>query len=406
MDASEPGLIAKLSWSLPWLTRYPFWRAGEWARRLTEGDGPVHLLVVVANHFEPAWSERGGFLPLDEQRRRLDRWCETARATGDAVRDVDGTPFRHTNFYPAEQYHKPLLDTMAGLQAEGYGEVEVHLHHGVEAPDTEANLRRALVEFRDVLAEEHGCLSREEGGPPRYAFVHGNLALANSAGGRFCGVDSEMRVLAETGCYADMTLPAAPLQSQVPRLNAVYECGRPLEEPAPHRTGPSLRVGRQPQRPVIFTGPLVFNWSRRVRGRPVPRLDDGVLAANYAADFARLERWARARVSVRGRPRWVFVKLYCHGFFTNDQDVCIGEGARRFWSEALEESDRTGRYRIHFVSAREAFNIASAAVDGRAGAPGQYRDYKLRAIMGGRGAGPGAGAGVAERDAEAQHAAS
>jgi hypothetical protein len=382
MSGPDSGLLTKLSWSLPWLTRYPFWRAGAAARRLREGEGPVHLIVVVANHFEPSWSERGGLLPLDEQRWRLERWCEVARATGEAVRDADGTPFRHTNFYPGEQYDAPILDTMAALQREGFGEVEIHLHHGVEAPDTEENLRRALTEFRDLLAEEHGCLSREEpGGQPKYAFVHGNLALANSDGGRFCGVDTEMRVLAETGCYVDMTLPAAPLKPQVPRLNALYECGRPLEEPVPHWTGPSLRVGRRPQLPVILTGPLVFNWSRRLKGLPVPRLDDGSLTANYPSDFERLERWAGARVAVRGRPEWVFVKLYCHGFFTHDQSACIGEDARRFWSEALEESGRTGRYRIHFASAREAFNIGMAAVDGRAGDPHQYRDYRLRPIM-------------------------
>jgi hypothetical protein len=394
MSGHDSGLLTKLSWSLPWLARYPFWRAGAAARRAGEGEGPVHLVVVVANHFEPSWSERGGLLPIDEQRRRLDRWCEVARATGEAVRDADGTPFRHTNFYPGEQYHAPILDTMAALQREGFGEVEIHLHHGVEAPDTEENLRRALTEFRDLLAEEHKCLSREEaGGQPKYAFVHGNLALANSDGGRFCGVDTEMRVLAETGCYVDMTLPAAPLQPQVPRINAVYECGRPLDEAVPHRTGPGLRVGRRPQLPVILTGPLVFNWARRVKGLPVPRLDDGALAANYDSDFARLERWARARVSVRGRPEWVFLKLYCHGFFTHDQSACIGEGARRFWSEALEESERTGRYRIHFASAREAFNISMAAVDGRGGDPHQYRDYSLRPIMSGR---PAPAAGPAE----------
>jgi hypothetical protein len=105
------------------------------------------------------------------------------------------------------------------------------------------------------------------------------------------------------------------------------------------------------------------------------------MAANYPSDFERLERWAGARISVLGRPEWVFVKLYCHGFFTFDQDACIGEGARRFWSEALEESARTGRYRIHFATAREAFNIAMAAVDDRRGEPGQYRDYMLRPVM-------------------------
>jgi hypothetical protein len=305
-----------------------------------------------------------------------------ARTTGEAVRDVEGTPFRHTNFYPAEQYHQPLLDTLADLQRQGFGEVEIHLHHGVEQPDTETSLRRALVDFRDVLAENHKCLSRDEmGGPPRYAFVHGNLALANSAGGRFCGVDSEMQILFETGCYADLTLPAAPLQPQVPRINAIYEVGQPLRERVPHRFGPSLRVGHQPQLPVILTGPLVFNWSRRIRGLPVPRIDDGVLAANYKSDFDRLERWAHAHISVSGRPEWIFVKLYCHGFFTSDQDACIGDGARRFWSEMLEESSRKNSYKIHFASAREAFNIATAAIDGRSGEPGQYRNYKLLQIM-------------------------
>ncbi|HKG62250.1 MAG TPA: hypothetical protein VKB05_20995 [Pyrinomonadaceae bacterium] len=405
MEAGTPDVLAKLRWSLPWLSRYPLWRLNEWTRRATEPGGPIDLIVIVANHFEPAWSERGGYLPLDEQRRRLDEWCEMARTTGQTIRGVDGMPFRHTNFYPAEQYHKPLLDTMATLQNDGYGEVEIHLHHGVEKPDTEANLRRSLVEFRDILAEEHKCLSREaEDDLPKYAFVHGNLALANSAGGHFCGVDSEMQVLAETGCYADMTLPAAPLQPQVPRINAIYECGRSLEQPIPHYTGPALRVGKQPQLPVIIPGPLVFNWSRRVKGLPVPRLDDGVLAGNYVSDFARLERWAKTRISVRGRPNWVFVKLYCHGFFDRDQDACIGEGARRFWSEALEESARTGRYRIYFASAREAFNIASAAVDGCTGDPSQYRNYRLRSIMEGKDV--QSGESIINPDTEVEHAAS
>src|SRR4029450_7195951 len=112
------------------------------------------------------------------------------------------------------------------------GEVEVHLHHGVERPDTPDSLRRSLTEFRDILAQRHNCPSRLNGsGFPMYAFVHGNLALANSAGGQFCGVDSEMQILADTGCYADFTLPSAPGRTQVPRINAVSQCGYPLTEP-------------------------------------------------------------------------------------------------------------------------------------------------------------------------------
>jgi hypothetical protein len=374
--------LNKLSWSLPWLVRYPFWRANELTRRITENvDGPAHLIFVVANHYEPAWNENGA-LPWSAQIPRVDKWMDLARRIGEAVHDCDDTPFRHTNFYPAERYHPALLERLAQLQAEGLGEVEIHLHHGVDQPDTAANLKQTLKDFRDTLAEEHRLLSREdENGPPMYAFVHGNLALANSAGGRCCGVDSEMQILADTGCYADFTLPAAPEQPQVPRINAIYQCGRPLSEPVPHRKGPRLRVGGPTTLPVMFTGPLVFNWQRRVHGLPVPRLDDGVLAANYPLEINRLRRWSSARINISGKPEWIFIKLYCHGFFTQDQDQMIGEATRRFWDQVLELAARSKQFQVHFATARECFNIAMAAVDGRDGEPGLYRDYRLRPIM-------------------------
>jgi hypothetical protein len=381
-SANRPKFLAKLAWSVPWLARYPLWRIGEVVRRAVSGSSPRHFIFLVANHFEPAWNERGAPVDWSTQRERLDRWIKQARAIGHAVQDCDGTPFRHTYFYPAEQYHAPLLEKLAELQADGLGEVEVHLHHGVDKPDTESNCRQTLVNFRDALAQEHKCLSRRGGmGAPMYAFVHGNWALANSAGGRYCGVDSEMEILSETGCYADFTLPSVSSRAQVARINAIYQCGRPLNQRKAHRSGPNLSVGVPPQLPVIFTGPLVFNWRHRRWRLPVPRIDDGVLAGNYSLDLARLRRWRGAGIGVRGRPEWVFIKLYCHGFFPFDQAMTIGELVRRFFEEVLEYGDRTKEYKVHFATAREAFNIAMAAVDGRAGEPGLYRDYLLRPIM-------------------------
>jgi hypothetical protein len=362
----------KLRWSLPWLLRYPAWRAREWASR--DSKAATHLIFLAANHFEPPM-ESDGLI-------QLERWCKLARTTGNAIRDHDGTAFRHTNFFPAEQYERRRLEMISALQAEGFGEVEVHFHHGVEEPDTAENTKRMLEDFRDVLAEEHKCLSREKTGySPRYAFVHGNWALANSAGGRFCGVDSEMQILADTGCYADFTLPSAPDQSQVPRINSIYQCGHPLTEARPHRAGPGLKVGDKPAFPIIFTGPLVFDWTRRVRGLPLPRIDDGALAQNYPLSLDRLNRWRSARISVEGRPEWVFIKLYAHAFFEWDQDAMIGEQMKRFMGEVLELAERTGDFKIHFASAREAFNMVMAALDGNGGNPNRYRDHRLREIM-------------------------
>ncbi len=146
----------------------------------------------------------------------------------DEWRDIDGHPFCHTYFYPAEQYNKTLIEQLADHCRSGWGEIEIHLHHGVSAPDTPENTRRTLVEFRDALVR-HGCLSRMDAQDlPRYAFVHGNWALGNSDCGRCCGVDGEMRILSKTGCFADLTLPSAPHPAQVAKINSLYECSAPL----------------------------------------------------------------------------------------------------------------------------------------------------------------------------------
>lgn len=377
---SEPTFLTKLRWNLPWLVRYPWSRTRSFLER--QAFEKKHIVITVANHFEPAWSANGD-LDHKDQIRRLNDYHKMAAATGDAVRDSDGTKFRHTNFYPAEQYHPEILERLAEMQAQELGEVEVHLHHGVHRADTADNLRSSLVKFRDTLAERHKCLSRIDGrDTPMYAFVHGNLALANSCGGRNCGVDNEMEILRDTGCYVDMSLPSAPEQSQGSVINQIYECALPMGEAAPHRHGVRVAAnGNAPQLPLIFTGPLVFNWTRTIKGVPVPRIDDGALTANQSMDEARFRRWENANVTVSGRSDWVFVKLYCHGFFDQDQSVCIGEGARRFFGELVNESERSGKTKIHFATAREAFNIASAAIDGRSGDPNEFRDYRLKTIM-------------------------
>jgi len=368
----------KLAWSLPWLMRYPAWRIRELLRRAYDAEGPRRLILLVANHFEPGWNGTRAGLSLSEQLLRVEDWYRAARKTASLIKDPDGAPFRHTNFYPAEQYHRPLLDLLAQMQADELGEVEIHLHHGVDEPDDEQTLKTSLEEFRDVLATEHGCLSRRrDNGQLMYAFVHGNWALANSARGRFCGVDSEMQVLADTGCYADFTLPAIHSPAQVRQINSIYQCGHALDQAAPHRSGPALRVGRQPRLPIIFEGPTVFDWAHARRAGVAPCVDDGVLTASYPLDLNRLNNWQRARIGVRGRADWIFIKLYCHGFFRSDAEATIGETMRRFLANVLELSARNGEFTIHFATAREAFNIAMAAVDGFKGNPGQYRDYLL-----------------------------
>ena len=274
-----------------------------WQRvwRRVPSDRPVHLIIALADHFEPSFVPGGGpeiFASLDEQERRVEDWCKTYPRIASRFHDVDGRPLRHTYFFPAEQYEKALIERLAEHCRAGWGEIEVHLHHGINAPDTAENTRKTLLEFRNALVR-HGCLSSWEGdGQPRYAFVHGNWALANSAGGRYCGVDDEMQILAETGCYADCTLPSAPDRAQIAKINNLYECTLPLDRRAAHRGGLNLRCGRAPKIfPLIVQGPLGL----RPRGPSqwgVPGIENGELAMHSPPTLDRLRSWERMAMKV------------------------------------------------------------------------------------------------------------
>jgi hypothetical protein len=344
----------------------------------------MHLILAVADHFEPSIVPGRGQqrAPRPEQERRLECWAREYPKVIDGFRDHDGRPFVHTYFYPAEQYDKGLLEMLADHCHVGWGEVEVHLHHGMAGPDTAENTKRELTEFRDRLAYRHRCLAVENGSSaPRYAFVHGNFALANSAGGRFCGVDSEMQILAETGCYADLTMPSGFWHpAQTVKINAVYECALPLDQAAPHRQGTDLAVGTAPHIfPVMIQGPLLTDLERSLHSiRPV--LENGAFTGANPPSMHRFSLWKQAQVRVQGRPDWLFIKLHCHSMDPTQRDAVIGDSFSKFLS-ALVSGAAERKETLHFTTAREMTNILLAACDGREGNPGDYRDYRLKRIV-------------------------
>jgi len=365
-----------LTRTVRWLPSYIWQRA---TRRTFAG--PTHLIIAMADHFEPAITPNWGPIRAakDVQEKRLEEWCREYSKAFSSYRDHDGFPFIHTYFYPAEQYDADLLARLASFCHAGWGEIEIHLHHGAQAPDTAENTRRTLLEFRDALAFQYGCLSYCEGkGSPQYAFVHGNFALANSAGGRNCGVDSELQVLSETGCYADLTLPPGPrYSSHIAKINSLYECSLPLERRAAHREGRCLQVDQPPHVfPLIIEGPLMLSFSD-LDGKSRFRVEHGGVSAKNPPSLRRLRLWKQASITVRGRPNWLFIKLHCHGMDPRDKDVMLGESICNFISQLIEGSQQRSET-IHFVSAQEMVNIILAACDGREGNPGDYRDYRLK----------------------------
>jgi len=356
---------------------------GTWRALSARVSEPVHLIIAVADHFEPAIDPEDGQkrVPRTEQERRLEWWSREYPKAVERWRDHDGRPFVHTYFYPAEQYDEGLLEMIAEHCHSGWGETEIHLHHGIPHPDTAENTRRVLTDFRDRLVFRHRCLAAEEGSDqPRYGFVHGNFALANSAGGRFCGVDSEMEVLEETGCYADFTLPTGVLHpAQTAKINSLYECGLPLEQSVPHKTGTDLSAGHAPRIfPLIVQGPLLTDL-RRSRRSFQPMFETGAITQANPMSLHRLGLWKQARIRVAGRPDWLFIKLHCHGMDPTQKDAVIGNAFRQFL-EQLVDGTKERKETLHFVTAREMTNIILAACDSKDGNPGDYRDYRFKRL--------------------------
>lgn len=358
-------------------------------RRWRPPAGPVHVMFCFVDHFEPAW----GKADLETQRRRVDRWCIGYRALAAAHHDADGRPPQHTFFYPEEEYLEEHLDKIAALCADGFGEIEVHLHHD---NDTAANFNATMRRFVDLLHERHGAISRDPAtGQLHFAFIHGNWCLDNSrADGRWCGINNELLLLRDLGCYADFTLPSAPSDTQTRASNAIYYATDDPVRPKSHDTGEAVRVGGHPVGDLmIVQGPLGLNWRERRLGI-VPRIENADVRRGCPPTDARIDAWVRTGIHVEGRPDWVFVKVHTHGAQERDMDTLLGprlDAMHRY----LESTYNDGtRYMLHYVTAREAYNIIKAAEAGKTGNPGAYRDFHLPPP-------PHAGGSARRRDAPA-----
>ena len=259
-------------------------------------------------------------------------------------------------------------------------EMEVHLHHH---DDTAEHMRGTLEQGLERLSG-HGMLSRDATGTLRYGFVHGNWALDNShPEGRHCGVRNELRVLRQTGCYADFTLPSAPERTQTRAINSVYYA-RGTDQAKSHDHGRRVRADRDPQvihedELLLVQGPLTLNLRRRKFGL-LPRIENGDLTAANPPTIERLRLWLECQVAVEGRPNWVYVKLHTHGAKPENTGMFLGEPMRAFHRALAELAVRNANIRYHYVTARELVNILHAAEAGHSGDPGQFRDFRYRRV--------------------------
>lgn len=341
-------------------------------RRSTRpASAPRHLLFALCDHYEPLW----GGADDETGRARVATWHEHYPVLARDYRDADGCQPRHSFFFPGEQYRPELLEPLADLARLGLGEVEYHLHH---ANDTAATLRPRILEHLAALAT-HGHLSRDGDGRLRYAFIHGNWALANGRrDGRFCGVDDELPLLFDTGCYADFTFPSVPDDSQPQVVNRIYwpagDRSMVARRRAYERAVPARVGGMMDDRVLLIEGPLSVGFRP---GRLAVRIETGALTAVDPPSLPRVRSWVNQSIHVDGRPEWVFVKVYTHGAPEAQAAALLGAGGRAL-HDALTTHYNDGReWLLHYVTAREMYNIAVAAMAGEHGNPHAFRNYVL-----------------------------
>jgi hypothetical protein len=319
---------------------------------------PIDVIVTLVDHFEP--TSRLGHDGASEQIRS---WCEAHRAVAGRHRDADGRPPQHTWFYRSEYRNFACLQEISESTFRGFGEVEFHLHHGFDTHESfTEKLRTGLDWFN-----QGGAMVTAEPVPRRvFGYIAGNWSLDNGTrDSSKSGCNTELTALRDAGCYADFTFPALGSSAQ-PRLSNTLYYATDDPRPKSYDQGVPLARGRVPSGDLmIFQGPLAIDWAR---GR-----FEGAALESFAPPSAdRMDSWLRANVHVEGRPEWIFIKLHTHGvqsrevLFPSHLDALF-DAMTRTWNRAP--------FRLHFATAREAYNIAKAAEAGRDGNPNEYRDF-------------------------------
>jgi len=352
-------LLGAAAW---YVRKLVVWRAGGWIgpylleRRHRFDDGaPLDVCFQFIDHFEPDHGRAGPQRQID----RVRRWEQAYAAGARGHTDSDGRCPQHTWFFAISENTPEAAAAISRWPGKGWGEIEYHIHH--DAQMTEEQLRARIggdvAQLQQIGAASAG----------RYGFVHGMFALAGGDP-RWCSITGEIDVLLETGCYADFTFGSVGTPAQPRQVNTIYYA-RSTGRPKPYDTGTECTVGRKGDGLLMIPGPMCFGLFPRA-------LDDAHVEPHHLPHPRRIARWLDAHVHVRGRPNWVFISVHSHTAREDARDALFTGPMQRLWGE-LERRFKTGTARLHYLTAREAYNVVKAAEADLRGSPGDYRDFEI-----------------------------
>ena len=321
-------------------------------KKKQKNSEPLQVLFTLCDHYEPYWNK----VNATEASQRVRNWVEHYQPIAAQHTDCLGNHPRHCFFYPEEEYKRELMDMVAEICRNGFGEVEIHLHHD---NDTAENLRHTLLDFKKRLSLDHGLLATNKySSEIKYGFIHGNWALDNSRpDGRWCGVNNEIDILIETGCYADFTMPSAPDSTQTSTVNSIYYAIDDPDRPKSHDTGMLAQAGMNTSKGLLcIQGPLALNLKSRKFGI-LPRIENACLAHDAPATDDRVKLWMGQWVHVEQRPDVIFVKLHTHGTQEANMDYFFKQNGLNSLFCQLENQCRSIGAELYYVSTRQMYNV-------------------------------------------------
>src|SRR6185436_6635902 len=140
-----------------------------------------------------------------------------------------------------------------------------------------------------------------------------------------------------------------------------------LSQSRAYEWGTRARVGDlRRDRILMIEGPLALT----LRRHPMPvRIENAAVTAEDPPTAKRVATWVRQGIHVEGRPEWVFVKVHTHGAPEAQARAVLGAASQALHKELTSHYNDGTRWVLHYVTAREMFNIAVAAMDGHNGNP-------------------------------------
>jgi hypothetical protein len=321
-------------------------------RRSTRSKKPARAWVAITDHYEPAGMGASLETALSRVAQWRDKW---PRIADDAPRDASGQRPQYSFFYPQEEYQRDLLNGISEMVRLGVGDVEVHLHHKDEQRDS---FIRKVTEYCDRLTGDHGLL-RQRDGRTVFGFIHGNWALDNShPDGKACGLNGEIALLRDLGCYADFTMPSVPSPTQGRVVNQVYWCTNNSDNrPRSFDRGIEATVGGGRQGDLLmFTGPLGLRFGERL----LPRMENGEIAGYDPPTPSRVRGWFDLAPTIGGD---LFLKLFTHGAQERNLEPLLGGGLDNLFRWLSEEAESRG-IEIHWATAWQMYQAANGLIQG------------------------------------------